>query len=743
MRTNLKKKHLLLALSALSALSYSCNNEMTSEQGTGGGLVNRGLVAEAVDPGDRVDNSQNGKPATNERKGFQSEANNRETSSYLPPLTVPLKRVSTIRAGINTSEEQQANAVVQAEGTLKDFFYIAYGTKDASNTGDLDGEDNSTTSSFHGYMDVLSMNTSNKDATPTALATYSFENIDLFGLTLNSTDNTLYAVGAANMDEWNKANPDNPITSNAVLLSMNTSDLNAAGTSTPYTLVDVPGRVAKDVVYKDGKVIVISGDEGEVVTYSASDFSVEDNITVSDGRSVAVSNDGNIYYLADGNITQVGGTSSPVNMDNDVNPGAQRLIGFYKGIYPLVPLGKNGTQIFSPDLSTSYNIPNVKNNNSTSSDDEQANQATMLSSDLIAIAEGSNGIMFQYVDLTTGTFNCAGGAILDGSPNDICVSDSVFVSFSSPYEENCPFRYIFTASGTAGTSVMKYNYPYILNKTKFPTYSIEWDLTKKQQNLKKSYAGVIYASHMDIDFAENQSDYLYSLQADSASFHGDVNIPTLTAKSVNMGKSTSYPLYLSGDPTAWSVGMFYSSYPTVFTFGPTISNALNVSTIWSPITHDMINILGSNGKASSMSKSAYLCINTGFRKNSFRNLRIVGEFVAESGAIINGSGTIYNSLENSEPGKPRILEIDGNLVAEGSLLIYANANSYDGGDEDMPLYIICDNAAELIADSDVKVLPLANDDAYTGTPAGKSDIFKTSEEAAALFKAQYGVNYKQ
>lgn len=162
-------------------------------------------------------------------------------------------------------------------------------------------------------------------------------------------------------------------------------------------------------------------------------------------------------------------------MDNILNPGAQRLIGFYQGKYPLVPLGKNGTQIFPEDLSSEgFSIPNVKNNNNSNSKNEQANQAIMLDDQVIAIDEGSNGVMFHYVkDLSSGEFPCAGGIVFEDSPNDIFVGEDYMA-----YDRH--FANLFVADGTNGTVVMRYRHP---RSSYTPSYELEWDADSKIQTI--------------------------------------------------------------------------------------------------------------------------------------------------------------------------------------------------------------------------------------------------------------------
>ncbi|MFV0521698.1 MAG: hypothetical protein ACK5MI_04580 [Mangrovibacterium sp.] len=92
-------------------------------------------------------------------------------------------------------------------------------------------------------------------------------------MAVNDGGDKLYVAGAANMDAWNAIHEEDPISSNAVLLVINTADLNTnTSSSVAYSLIDVPGRVSKDVVAKGGKVAVVSGDDGVAAVYDEGDI---------------------------------------------------------------------------------------------------------------------------------------------------------------------------------------------------------------------------------------------------------------------------------------------------------------------------------------------------------------------------------------------------------------------------------------------------------------------------------------
>ncbi|MFV0521695.1 MAG: hypothetical protein ACK5MI_04565 [Mangrovibacterium sp.] len=513
------KKQFILALMALGAVGYSCNNE-TSNLSSGNDNVKDGLVADLVENGgDRVDDSTSGEYVTNESGSNKIKHAEEGSSSFVPPLTVPFKYVSSIRSGINAGETQQANAIVCNKGILKDYFYIAYGTKDSSNDGDLDSEGNSETSSFNGYIDVLKLvpSTDSPYLSVKVVTTYHFENIDLFGLTLDDTGSTLYATGAANMDEWNKVHKLNPISSNAVFLAIDTDKLNSGSSKLSYKLVDMPGHVAKNAACKGDKLAVISGDDGYAVIYNTTDFSVLTSESITDGRSVGINDNGSLYYLTGDNVTKYLGASQPVDMDESENPGAQRLIGFHQGKYPLIPLGKNGVQVFSEDLSSTIStIPIVKNNSNFNSIDEQANQATSLSDSLIAIAEGSNGVMIHHMPKKPATdgFPCKGGIYLDGSPNDICTTNINLIGPATEGEIDA--KLLFVANGEEGTTVMMYAH----DNYGIPTYELEWDPTSENQVIPGNdmpsdaetifdyftnhYVGIIYAPNLNYETPANK-----------------------------------------------------------------------------------------------------------------------------------------------------------------------------------------------------------------------------------------------
>ncbi|MFV0521576.1 MAG: hypothetical protein ACK5MI_03965 [Mangrovibacterium sp.] len=470
------KKRLLCSLIILGVINFACKNELPAENES-----NR-LVAKIISGGeDRVDNSINGLISTGSNNKKQTKTGGTKKpapNNIIPPLVVPLYHVSTIRSPKNEDTAQQANGIVY--DNVSKFAYIAYATKDSSNGGDA------TITSFNGYIDVLNMT---NPENPTILQTIHLEDIDLYRLAVDN--GKLYVVGAANQYVWNNKHADNPIASNAVLLVFNTSDLNVVGTDIPYKLIDVPGYVAKDVVVKDNKVGVISGDIGVAAVYdAANNFALLDAVTAIDGRAVGLNTGNNLFYLMGKSLLKKDGPWIGVNMDDEINPGAQRLFDFYEGIYPMVSLGANGVSVFNEDLSASYgNIPVIKNTHNIASGNEQANAVRPLSNSLIAIAEGENGVMIHYAkDLTAGDFPCKGGFILDNtSNNDIFVMKNTGGSVPNA-------AYMYIAAGVDGTRIIRYEG----EKSGYtPSYQLTYNTTTGNITIPEgtNYAGIISSNY--------------------------------------------------------------------------------------------------------------------------------------------------------------------------------------------------------------------------------------------------------
>lgn len=485
-------------LIALGAISFSCNNDSSSDNDKNGD----GFTAGTIDgDDDRVDNSNNGDPVTQnaafDRLRKKSPSVKEESSVIIPPLTLPLFYNGKIRAnGLGDgTDSQQANDVVY-DGSQ--FAYIAYGTMDASNIGDTDA---SGAISYHGYIDVIDL--SNPEE-PSIVQTVDLNNIDLFGLSLNEDNSKLYATGAVNKDVWNASedHKDNQVSSSAVLLSFNTSELNISTPSIDYTLNDVPGYVAKDVIAKGGKVYVISGTDGYSVEFNAEDMTIENSTSVGDGRSININNNGKGYWLTGTDLNSFTGTSATVTMDDKA--GAQRLMGFYQGIYPIVSLGKNGIAMYNEDLSEIGTIANVKNNYSSSDTDEEANDVASYQDKFVLIAEGANGVMIHWVgdliaDPDLSYQKCNGGIVLEGSPNKIFTSGD----------------YLFIASGTAGMTIIKYveqpidsDVPSELS----PSYEISYDSSSENQSISGgNYTGYL-SSGLNYTFkASNDVDWYGSM----------------------------------------------------------------------------------------------------------------------------------------------------------------------------------------------------------------------------------------
>lgn len=476
------RKHFIGAFVLLCAINFSCKNELTNDNSNND---NGSLTAGVVDSGDRVDNSDNGKPVTQKVENTQKTKQNKK-EVIKPPLVMPFFYNGKVRSPENADTKQQANGVLY-DGSQ--YAYIAYGTKDASNIGDIESDGTVTEASYHGYVDVLDM--SDPDNVK-IIKTVEVKDIDFYQLALNDT--ALFVAGAANKDKWNEANPNHELNSGAVLLSFNLSKLQTPEIDVPFTLTDVPSSVTKDVAVRGDKLAVISGSEGGyVMEYNLADnMAIAENLPITDGRAVGINSGGNVYWMAGDQLTKLGGVSVPVSMDDNV--GAQRLIGFYQGIYPMVSLGKNGVAVFSEDLTTSHGeIANVKNNYTNIDIDQEANAVTSFRDSFIVIAEGSNGVMFHRVNPISGGgysehlsnpvsslyYPCKGGIILEGSPNDVYATND----------------YLFVASGVNGMTVLKYETAHD-SYYKTPSHDLVYDENTMDQWIGDgSYWGLISSDH--------------------------------------------------------------------------------------------------------------------------------------------------------------------------------------------------------------------------------------------------------
>ncbi|MFV0522520.1 MAG: hypothetical protein ACK5MI_08880 [Mangrovibacterium sp.] len=82
----------------------------------------------------------------------------------------------------------------------------------------------------------------------------------------------------------------------SIPVAFNTDELNATeATSVPYSLIDMPGYIAKDVMVNSDKITAISGTDGYLVQYNVSDYSLVDNTPVGDGRSLGIDKNGKMY----------------------------------------------------------------------------------------------------------------------------------------------------------------------------------------------------------------------------------------------------------------------------------------------------------------------------------------------------------------------------------------------------------------------------------------------------------------
>lgn len=505
------KKYILVTLAVIGLATISCNNDKQDDYD--GSNVNDGLIADVIEgDDDRIEDltENNSERKKNNVKGDGE-------STILPVKTVWTKMDKQIRSDINNSESQQANGLLFDEDNM--ILYISYGTK---------GE------SYDGFIDVISISESDTPGCldPKILQSIHVANIDLYALALDKTNKKLYVSAGADTDPLNNDSyAENDIHSGGAVLVFETGDLNnTEATSISYDLIDVPGYVAKDITLNGNKIIVISGTNGYITQYNISDYSLAENTPVGDGRAVGIAED-KIYWLAGNQLNLIGGGSISVAMDD--KEGAQRLINFYKG-YPIVALGSNGVGVYSKDLNTAYHtIPTVKNNYSLENTNEEVNDVTpFLDNELLATAEGTNGVMFKYIkdgDITGAEHIInAGGIRFDGSPNAI-------ISYKNS---------IMVASGTSGTTFVSTGYFGRYNDDSYadfiPTYKIELDQTSKRHNIPTGlYKGTI--SGKGHTFIVENSDIVFAgeIYADSLLF-----------------KNSSYNInsYIGNGKTIWTQG---------------------------------------------------------------------------------------------------------------------------------------------------------------------------------------------
>ncbi|MFV0521575.1 MAG: hypothetical protein ACK5MI_03960 [Mangrovibacterium sp.] len=511
------KKYFFLMLLILGTISYSCNNEKFGNEYDGSN-TNDGLTANVIE-GDN--NRVEDLTGSDETKKAKSDAKTKDTSTILPIRTVWAQAKTHIRADVNSDKHQQANDVLYDESTQ--ILYISYGTKDNNDDGD---ETSSVPTSMHGYIDIVAVTpgaTATTESKLSILQSVNIPNIDLYRMALDKTNGKLYVAAGADMDAMNSdGTEDNDIYSGAAVLVFNTSDLNTAGaTSVSYDLIDAPGYVAKDIVLDKtaGKIAVISGTDGYLVQYNTSDYDMTYNNPVGDGRALGINTNNKAYWLAGDQLNLIGGVTATVTMD--AKEGAQRLIDFYKGTYPMVALGANGIGIYNEDLSKITDVPTVKNNFGVGNTDEEANDMVSFVNDsLIAVAEGNNGIMFKYIkdgDITNpdNIINVGGLTTnITGSPNAICAGGDA-AGTSSKVD-------LFVAAGKVGVTYVATSYGSRWNDSS-PSDAKDYTPTIEGFQFNQKITNHILPAG-SYKGAISSIGHNYAIKSDSVNFFGNLDI---------------------------------------------------------------------------------------------------------------------------------------------------------------------------------------------------------------------------
>ena len=203
------------------------------------------------------------------------------------------------------------------------------------------------------------------------------------------------------------------------------------------------GFNANDVMVNGSSVMVTSGRDGTLTSYSQSDLSIEQEASFADLRSVAMNN-GDIAVLdagtgvriLDGNFQEV----KQISISTDFGGASKRTLDF-SGDKIIVPEAAEGAGIYSFSSGNLLEYVPILINPDGVAESDIVTVGVASNDDIILMANGGAGLCLVEEDTNGG--NIYGIIELDGSTNYVASKGD----------------YVFAASGREGVQVIKLNKP--------------------------------------------------------------------------------------------------------------------------------------------------------------------------------------------------------------------------------------------------------------------------------------------
>ncbi len=432
----------ILAVFALSAMLYSCENSVST-----GGSKNNGEVGSEVNnsPGQGnvtiIDSIAESTKSTLLGKRAISSKSAEELASS--GSIIPMKIVANIAVPVVDGVEVQATCVAYDAATQ--LAYIAYNTQDDANA--------QNDAVYKGGVDVVSMVDPKNPRMVSSVTTRGYE---FSSIAIDAENGYLFAVGAADMDVVTINNQE--LISSAILVRY---ALNADGTvsSAEPTCVSLSGYVAKDVKVLNSKVLVVSGDNGSASVYDANTLAPGASRELVDARSFAVVNNsafilsgantdkaGYVYQYDNGGFQEL---ISGVSMDNANYAGAQRIMDSY-GNYLLIPQGEYGLSVYPIAGGSSVNDVPVNTDQSGEVTTDVAlntvRSLTYKNKDYLLLSEGAMGLNIRTI---------SGGDITKPMGDNGVVNLAGSTNYAYVGENADGGDFVFVATGKGGVNILQ------------------------------------------------------------------------------------------------------------------------------------------------------------------------------------------------------------------------------------------------------------------------------------------------
>ncbi|MCW5515346.1 hypothetical protein [Muriicola sp. Z0-33] len=321
----------------------------------------------------------------------------------------------TLIAQVNPPSYGSSNLTATHVDIAGDYAYVSYNTV---------GQE------YFGAIQVINIGNPNN---PRVTSQLIYLNADLNAIAYDG--GYVYVVGGVDAEKSVRA------TSNALLAKIAVSGGRLITDNIIYGFQE--GFNANSVVVNGASILVTSGKDGTLTSYSKSDLITENEVLYTDLRSVSVDNNNIALLDASSGVRVLNNSFQPIKdipISTDFGAASKKTIDI-SGDKIIVAEASKGAGVYSYSTGSLLEyIPILINPEGVAESDINTN-AVAINDDIILMANGGAGLCLS--EKGTNNTNVYGIIALDGSTNFVVSKDD----------------YVFAASGREGLQIIKLNRP--------------------------------------------------------------------------------------------------------------------------------------------------------------------------------------------------------------------------------------------------------------------------------------------